>query len=106
MMILQIQVGEMDWRFHPVRGTRVRIVVHSESTAADILKAAVAKMAAVNKKFNEVANYSLHYRDGTLVETLQSSKEPFVLRLHKQELLMDYARITLFVRDGGMHQCM
>ena len=78
------------------RGTTSRKVVELYATAIDILEAAKKKHAAYNKRFR-AGEYRLVYKDGSDVDVIPGTDEPFSLRRYKEESGFGYARINLFL---------
>ena len=100
---LQITVGLFDTFYKPIRGSRVRVKVQTNATAEEIVRGATTKMACFDKAFNKDSKYILFYQDGSLVEQLPESGGMFTLEAYKKEVLLDYAKILLFIKSAGMN---
>lgn len=97
---MQIEVGLMDGSDRPTRGSRVVIEVAPDSSVNDIMQKAVWKMSFHNTKFNSDVKYSLHYPDGRLVVMLPEKQDvTFTLSGYKAELMKDYSKICLFLKQ-------
>ena len=66
----------------------------------DILEAAKMKHAACNERFC-AGEYRLVYKDGSDVDVIPGTDEPFSLRRYKEESGFGYARINLFLLPVG-----
>ena len=95
-----ISVGLMKNRKTVKRGERLPVKVTSSATASDILEAAKRKHAAYNKRFR-AGEYRLVYKDGSDVDVIPGTDEPFSLRRYKEESGFGYARINLFLLPVG-----
>ena len=83
-----------------MRGERLPVKLMSTATARDILEAAKKKHAAYNKRFR-AGEYRLVYKDGSDVDVIPGTDEPFSLRRYKEESGFGYARINLFLLPVG-----
>ena len=95
-----ITVGLMKNRKTVMRGERLPVKLMSSATARDILEAAKKKHAAYNKRFR-AGEYRLVYKDGSDVDVIPGTDEPFSLRRYKEESGFGYARINLFLLPVG-----
>ncbi|XP_068761187.1 uncharacterized protein [Montipora capricornis] len=91
-----ITVGLMKNRKTVKRGERLPVKLSTSATAIDILEAAKKKHAAYNKRFR-AGEYRLVYKDGSDVDVIPGTDEPFSLRRYKEESGFGYARINLFL---------
>ena len=83
-----------------MRRERLPVKLMSSATARDILEAAKKKHAAYNKRFR-AGEYRLVYKDGSDVDVIPGTDEPFSLRRYKEESGFGYARINLFLLPVG-----
>ena len=83
-----------------IRGERLPVKLMSTATARDILEAAKKKHVAYNKRFR-AGEYRLVYKDGSDVDVIPGTDEPFSLRRYKKESGFGYARINLFLLSVG-----
>ena len=101
--IQQIQIGQMDTRKKPVRGSRINIRCSKSASADGVLLAACKKYAAHDKNFSrDFGQWTLRYADGSVADTLPESGEPFQLQKYKQELMKDYQKIVMFLSKGKL----
>lgn len=91
----------MDKQLRPVWRSKVCIKVSTDSTATDIMNAALLKKSQHDQHFNRQLNYVLVYKDGSPVELLPESREPFSLKKYKEELMIDYAKIIFYITNAG-----
>ena len=89
-------VGLMKNRKTVMRGEQLPIKLISSATVRDILEAGKKKHAAYNKIFR-AGEYCLVYKDGSDVDVIPGTDEPFTLRHYKEELGFGYARINSFL---------
>ena len=81
------------------RGDSLPLQVPDSSTPDEILRNAVEKHAAFNKRFNAKISYSLVFKDGTEVKTIPGTNppEPFSLRRYKEVSGYGYSQIRLYL---------
>ena len=88
----------MDCRQRPVRGSRLPILVPTDSSAADILNHARKKFKSHDRNFCDDDNtLVLRYPDGTPVYTLPENDELFDLKSYKEQIMKEYNRIIFYV---------
>ena len=95
-----ITVGFMKNRKTVMRGERLPVKLTSSATARDILEAATKKHAAYNKRFR-AGEYRLVYKNGSDVDVIPGTDEPFSLQRYKEESSFGYACINLFLLPVG-----
>ena len=93
---VKIQVGvmeEADGHLKKVKGRTLLLMVPTNVTAGELLKAATAKHRRYFKQFNSLENYFLLYLDQTVVDTLPGSTKPFILNWYKEELGKPFSKL-------------
>ena len=76
-----------------VKGRTIPLMVPTNVTAGELLKAATAKHSRHFKQFNQLESYFLLYPDQTVVDTLLGSAEPFILNQYKEELGKPFSKV-------------
>ena len=95
---VKIQIGVMEeanGRLKKMKGRTLPLMVPTNITAGELLKAATAKHGRHFKQFNPQESYFLLYPDQTVVSTLPGSSEPFVLNQYKEELGKPFSKLYL-----------
>ncbi|XP_066568305.1 uncharacterized protein LOC136755536 [Amia ocellicauda] len=97
---VQINVGVMVQSYDGIlkrkRGNTVPVAVNPLSSAEDILACAKKKLKSVYDNIPE-GPYFLLYPDGSIVQTIPGSAEPFILADYKTSVGKPYQRVTLFI---------
>lgn len=97
---VKIQIGvmeEADGRLKKVKGRTLPLMVSTNVTAGELLKAATAKHGRHFKQFNQQESYFLLYPDQTVVHTLPGSAEPFILNRYKEELGKPFSKLYFWL---------
>lgn len=97
---VKIQIGvmeEADGCLKKVKGRTLPLMVPTNITAREILKAATTKHGRHFKQFNQQESYFLLYPDQTVVNTLPGSAEPFVLNQYKEELGKPFSKLYFWL---------
>ena len=97
---VKIQIGVMEeanGRLKKMKGRTLPLMVPTNITAGELLKAATAKHGRHFKQFNPQESYFLLYPDQTVVSTLPGSSEPFVLNQYKEELGKPFSKLYLWL---------
>lgn len=88
---------EADGHLKKVKGRTLPLMVPTNVTAGELLKAATAKHRRYFKQFNSLENYFLLYLDQTVVDTLPGSAKPFILNWYKEELGKPFFQVVLLI---------
>lgn len=80
----------------PFRGKTLRLSLHTDVEAPDLLKQAVQKMRALHKEMVDEP-YILLNPDGSQVVDLPGSDRPFTMADYKRRVWKPYNRITFFI---------
>lgn len=97
---VKIQIGVMEeagGHLKKVKGRTLPLMVPSNVTAGELLKAATAKHGRHFKQFNQLESYFLLYPDQTVVDTLPGSAEPFILNWYKEELGKPFSKLYFWL---------
>ena len=97
---VKIQIGVMEeanGRLKKMKGRTLPLMVPTNITAGELLKAATAKHGRHFKQFNPQESYFLLYPDQTVVSTLPGSSEPVVLNQYKEELGKPFSKLYLWL---------
>ena len=97
---VKIQIGVMEeanGHLKKVKGRTLPLVVPTNITAGELLKAATTKHGRHFKQFNQQESYFLLYPDQTVVNTLPGSAEPFVLNQYKEELGKPFSKLYFWL---------
>lgn len=97
---VKIQIGvmeEADGRLKKVKGRTLPLMVPTNITAGELLKAATTIHGRHFKQFNQQESYFLLYPDQTVVNTLPGSAEPFVLNQYKEELGKPFSKLYFWL---------
>ena len=88
---------EANGHLKKVKGRTLPLMVPTNITAGELLKAATAKHGRHFKQFNQQESYFLLYPDQTVVNTLPGSAEPFVLNQYKEELGKPFSKLYFWL---------
>jgi len=97
---LQIQIGRMhavNGQLRKMRACTVMLTVEQSATAADILPAAVSKLAALDQDMAADDRYLLLLPDGKKVVHVPGSSDEFTVAGYKAFTGRPYQKLTLFV---------
>ena len=97
---VKIQIGvveEANGRLKKVKGRTLPLLVPTNITAGELLKAATAKHRWHFKQFNQQESYFLLYPDQTVVNTLPGSADPFLLNQYKEELGKPFSKLYFWL---------
>lgn len=83
--------------FKTCRGKTLPIRVPPTANASQIKERAVRKHTNHDKALHECMEYVLLYPDGSVVDTLPGTSEPFKLQSYREEVGKNYNRVTLFI---------
>lgn len=88
---------EADGRLKKVKGRTLPLMVATNVTAGELLKAATTKHGRHFKQFNQQESYFLIYPDQTVVNTLPGSPESFILNEKKEELGKPFSKLYFWL---------
>lgn len=88
---------EADGHLKKVKDRTLPLMVPTNVTAGELLKAATAKHWRHFKQFNSLENYFLLYPDQTVVDTLLGSAKPFILNWYKEELGKPFSKLYFWL---------
>ena len=97
---VKIPIGVMEeanGHLKKMKGRTLPLMVPTNITAGELLKAATAKHGRHFKQFNPQESYFLLYPDQSVVSTLPGSSEPFVLNQYKEELGKPFSKLYLWL---------
>ena len=86
-----------------VKGRTLPLMVPTNVTAGELLKAATAKHSRHFTQFNQLESYFLLYPDQTVVDTLLGSAEPFILNQYKEELGKPFSKVYFWFFQQGIN---
>lgn len=98
---MQIRVAHMDHGCRVVHGDWHVIAVPKTADADVILNEACRKFATHDKNFRSSDKWSLHYKDGSIVDELPEGGGSFRLMDYREQLSVDYQKVVLYISKAG-----